>query len=90
MKKLFVGNLPFSATEGEVRNLFQEFGQVDQVSIITDRETGKPRGFAFVEMPQDEEAERAIAALNGKHFGGRALNVNVARPKESGPRPPRE
>ncbi len=82
MKKLFVGNLPFSATQEEIRNLFAEFGEVERVSIITDRDTGKPRGFAFVEMPQDEEAERAIAALNGKHFGGRALNVNEARPRE--------
>lgn len=82
MKKLFVGNLPFSATQEEVRSLFAEFGEVERVSIITDRDTGKPRGFAFVEMPQDEEAERAIAALNGKQFGGRALNVNEARPKE--------
>ncbi len=82
MKKLFVGNLPFSATQEEVSSLFAEFGAVERVSIITDRDTGKPRGFAFVEMPQDEEAERAVAALNGKRFGGRALNVNEARPKE--------
>ena len=85
MKKLFVGNLPFSATEEEVRSLFQEFGEVERVSIITDRDTGKPRGFGFVEMPQDEDAQKAIAALNGKRLGGRALNVNEARPKESRP-----
>ncbi len=83
MKKLFVGNLPFSATEGEIRNLFQEYGEVERVSIITDRDTGKPRGFAFVEMPQEEDAEKAVAALNGKRFGGRTLNVNEARPKEA-------
>ena len=82
VKKVFVGNLPFSATEEEVRGLFAEFGEVQRVSIITDRDTGKPRGFAFVEMPQDEEAQRAITALNGKQLGGRALNVNEARPKE--------
>ena len=82
MKKVFVGNLPFSATEEEVRSLFAEFGEVQRVSIITDRDTGKPRGFAFVEMPQDDEAQRAITALNGKQLGGRALNVNEARPKE--------
>ena len=82
MKKVFVGNLPFSATQEEVRSLFEEFGEVQRVSIMTDRDTGKPRGFAFVEMPQDEDAQKAIAALNGKGFGGRTLNVNEARPRE--------
>jgi RNA recognition motif-containing protein len=84
VKKLFVGNLPFSVTEDRVRELFQEFGEVQSVTIPTDRETGKSRGFAFVEMSNDEDAEKAIAAVNGKREGGRALNVNEARPKESG------
>jgi RNA recognition motif-containing protein len=81
MKNLFVGNLPFSATEDALRELFAGFGEVQQVKIMTDRDTGKSRGFAFVEMTQDEDAAKAIAALNGKDFGGRALTVNEARPK---------
>ena len=84
MKKLFVGNLPYTITEDRVRELFQEFGEVQGVTIPTDRETGKSRGFAFVEMSSDEDAEKAIAAINGKNEGGRPLNVNEARPKESG------
>jgi cold-inducible RNA-binding protein len=84
VKKLFVGNLPFSVTDEEVRGMFAEFGDVASVTIPTDRDTGKPRGFAFVEMSQDEDAEKAIAAVNGRRVGGRALNVNEARPKESG------
>lgn len=81
MKNLFVGNLPFSASEDGLRELFAQFGEVQQVKIMTDRDTGKSRGFAFVEMTQDEDAQKAIAALNGKDFGGRALTVNEARPK---------
>jgi RNA recognition motif-containing protein len=81
MKKLFVGNLSFSATEQSVRSLFEAHGTVDSVSIVTDRDTGQPRGFGFVEMPNDSEAEQAIAALNGTDLGGRTLNVNEARPK---------
>jgi cold-inducible RNA-binding protein len=81
MKNLFVGNLPFSSTEEALRTHFGQFGEVRQVRIMTDRDTGKPRGFAFVEMANDEEAERAIAALNGKEFEGRALTVNEARPR---------
>jgi cold-inducible RNA-binding protein len=88
MKNIFVGNLDFGATEDGVRSLFEAYGAVDRVSIKTDRETGRSRGFAFVEMANEAEAERAIAALNGSQFGGRALNVNEARPKtEGGPRP---
>ena len=82
MKKLFVGNLPFSATEEEVRSMFSEFGEVQGVTIPTDRDTGKPRGFAFVQMAVDEDAEKAIAAVNGRNMGGRQLNVNEARPRE--------
>ncbi len=81
MKNIFVGNLPFSSTEDALRTLFAQFGEVRQVKIMTDRETGKPRGFGFVEMTQDEDAMKAIAALNGKNFEGRALTVNEARPK---------
>jgi RNA recognition motif-containing protein len=84
VKKLFVGNLPFSVTEDRVREIFQEFGEIQGVTIPTDRETGKSRGFAFVEMSNDEDAEKAIAAVNGRKEGGRALNVNEARPKEAG------
>jgi RNA recognition motif-containing protein len=82
LKNIFVGNLSFSSTEDAVRSIFEAHGTVDRVSIITDRETGKSRGFAFVEMPNDEEAARAIAALNGAEYGGRKLNVNEARPRE--------
>src|ERR1700735_2179018 len=81
MKKLFVGNLPHSTTEAELRGLFEPHGKVDQVSLVTDRDTGRSRGFAFVEMSDAGEAEKAIAALNGKELGGRALNINEARPK---------
>ena len=81
MKKLFVGNLPFGATEDALRDLFAPFGEVQQIRIMTDRDTGKSRGFAFVEMAQDEDAVKAIDALSGKDFGGRALTVNEARPK---------
>ena len=81
MKNIFVGNLPFSATEDALRDLFSPLGEVQQVRIMTDRDTGKSRGFAFVEMLQDEDAAKAIAALNGKDFDGRALTINEARPK---------
>ncbi len=84
MKNIFVGNLDFGATEDGVRSLFEAYGSVQRVSIKTDRDTGRSRGFAFVEMPDAAEAERAIAALNGTQFGGRALNVNEARPKTEG------
>lgn len=82
MKNIFVGNLSFSSSEDSVRGLFETYGTVDRVSIITDRETGRSRGFAFVEMSNDEEAERAINALNGAEIGGRRINVNEARPRE--------
>ena len=79
---IFVGNLSFEAAEESVRSLFETHGSVDRVSIITDRETGRSRGFGFVEMSDDAGATKAIAALNGKEVGGRSLTVNVARPKE--------
>jgi RNA recognition motif-containing protein len=81
LKNIFVGNLPFGATEDEVRAMFEPFGAVDRVNIMTDRETGRSRGFAFVEMSNEGEADRAITALNGKNLGGRALNINEARPR---------
>jgi cold-inducible RNA-binding protein len=84
MKKLFVGNIPHSTTEAELRTLFEPHGAIAQVSIVTERDTGRSRGFAFVEMNDAAEAEKAIAALNGKELGGRALNINEARPKTEG------
>ncbi|HVS03799.1 MAG TPA: RNA-binding protein [Thermoanaerobaculia bacterium] len=80
MKKLYVGNLPFSATEHEIRELFGQHGTVDSVNVITDRETGQPRGFGFVEM--SEGGDTAIRALDGAEMGGRNLKVNEARPRE--------
>jgi RNA recognition motif-containing protein len=86
VKNIYVGNLKFDATEEQVRSMFEPFGQVDRVSIVTDRDTGQPRGFAFVEMSDDESAAKAMEALNGKNLGGRNLTVNEARPRESRPR----
>ena len=91
MKNLFVGNMSFQTTEADLRTLFEPFGQVTRVHLGKDRETGRSRGFAFVEMTNDDEAAKAMAALNGKEFGGRALKVNEAAPKgdrPSGPRGP--
>ncbi|MGD0013423.1 MAG: RNA-binding protein [Bryobacteraceae bacterium] len=82
MKNIFVGNLSFGATEEAVRALFEAHGTVQRVSIVTDRDSGQPRGFGFVEMTNDSEGEKAIAALNGQDLDGRTLNVNEARPKE--------
>jgi cold-inducible RNA-binding protein len=81
MKNIFVGNLSFNTGEDELRQIFETYGQVDRVSILTDRETGRSRGFGFVEMTNAEEGDKAIAALNGSQFGGRTINVNEARPK---------
>lgn len=81
MKNIFVGNLDFNTGEEELRRLFEAYGQVDRVSIMTDRDTGRSRGFGFVEMANAEEGDKAIAALNGTQLGGRTLNVNEARPK---------
>ena len=88
MKSLFVGNMSYQTTESDLNALFKPFGQVTRVHLVTDRETGRARGFAFVEMPNDEEAAKAIAALDGKEVGGRKLKVNEARPKaeRNGPR----
>ena len=80
MAKIYVGNLPFTATDAEIRTLFSQHGTVESISIPTDRETGRPRGFGFVEMNQSD-ASRAIQNLNGKEMGGRALRVNEAQDK---------
>ncbi len=84
-KRLYVGNLPFDATTDDVRTAFEAFGTVHDVSLVTDRETGRPRGFGFVEMDQ-QSASAAIEGLNNKDFGGRDLNVNEARERNSGGR----
>ena len=81
MSKLYVGNLPFSATETEVEDLFAQHGTVTSVALPTDRETGRPRGFGFVEM-SDADASKAMRALDGTQFGGRDLRVNEAKPRE--------
>ena len=85
MKKIFVGNLSYSATESALRSLFEAYGAVESVSIVTDRDTGQSRGFGFVEMSNDDEATKAIGGLNGKDLQGRTLNVNEARPKTDRP-----
>ncbi len=82
---IFVGNLAFNATDHDLRQLFEPYGVVDKVNIITDRDTGRSRGFGFVEMPDSAAAKAAIQGLNGKELAGRALNVNEAKPRE--PRP---
>jgi len=88
MAKIYVGNLPFTTTDAELRTLFSEHGTVESISLVTDRDTGQPRGFAFVQMSQ-ADASRAIQSLNGKDLGGRALRVNEAqdKPRSGGPRP---
>ena len=86
MKNIYVGNLSYDATEDQIRSLFEAFGPVDKVSVVTDRDTGQPRGFAFVEMTDDNAASKAMEGLNGSQLGGRSLNINEARPKESRPR----
>ena len=78
MKNIYVGNLPHSTTESELRTVFEAHGAVEKVSIVTDRETGRARGFGFVEMTNAPEADKAIAALNGTELGGRALKINEA------------
>lgn len=81
MKKLYVGNLPFSADENELESIFGQYGKLDSVTIVRDRDSGQPRGFAFVEFGDDAAAEAAIAGTNGMQVGGRALAVNEARPQ---------
>jgi cold-inducible RNA-binding protein len=84
MKNIYVGNLSFDSSEDELRSAFEAFGAVEKVTLVRDRDTGQPRGFGFVEMPNDAEAESAISGLNGQMVRGRALNVNEARPREAG------
>ena len=81
---IFVGNLSFQTTQDELHAAFAQYGNVERVNIVTDRDTGQPRGFAFVEMTEQRDAETAISQLNGSELNGRALNVNEARPKPSG------
>lgn len=81
MKSIYVGNLPFTATEDEVRDLFSDYGTVHDVRLMTDRETGRPRGFGFVKM-DDQSADEAIRALNGKDMGGRSLRINEAEERK--------
>ncbi len=81
MKRLYVGNLNFAATEDEIRSTFEAHGEVESVHLVMDRETGRSRGFAFVEMVEEAAAEEAIGALNGTNLGGRDLVVNEARPR---------
>ena len=85
MKNLYVGNLPHSTTETELRALFQPHGGVEKITLVTDRDTGRSRGFAFVEMADAAEAEKAITALNGSELGGRPLTINEAKPKTQRP-----
>jgi RNA recognition motif-containing protein len=84
--KLYVGNLSFKTTEDSLAEAFRPFGNVLRASVVTDRETGRARGFGFVEMSTDEEAQAAISALNGAQLDGRQIQVNVARPREDRPR----
>ncbi len=84
MKKLYVGNLSFDSTDEELRQLFEPHGTVESAKVATDRDTGRSRGFGFIEMSSDSEADSAITALNGTQVGGRSLTVNEARPKASG------
>jgi RNA recognition motif-containing protein len=83
--KLYVGNLPFSMTDADLQSLFSQAGTVTSAQVIKDRESGRSKGFGFVEMASAEEAQKAITMLNGKENGGRALTVNIARPKEDRP-----
>jgi len=83
-KKLYIGNLPFTTTEDELRAVFERHGSVDSVSVITDRETGRARGFAFVEMSEPNSAQDAIRALDGTQFGGRSITVNEAKARAGG------
>jgi cold-inducible RNA-binding protein len=86
MKNLYVGNLPHSTNEAELRTVFEAHGAVEKVSVVTDRDTGRSRGFAFVEMTDAAAADKAIAALNGTDLGGRTLTINEAKPKTDRPK----
>jgi cold-inducible RNA-binding protein len=84
MTNIFVGNLSFRTSREDLNAVFSQYGNVEQVNVVTDRDSGQPRGFAFIEMSEQREAESAISALNGTEMNGRAINVNVARPKTEG------
>jgi RNA recognition motif-containing protein len=84
MTNIFVGNLSYQTTQDDLHATFSQFGNVERVNIVTDRDTGQPRGFAFVEMTDANQAQNAISQLNGTELNGRALNVNEARPKPTG------
>ena len=86
MKNISVGNLPHSTTESELRNLFEAHGAVEKITLVTDRDTGRSRGFGFIEMTNASEADKAIASLNGTDLGGRTLTINEAKPKSEHPR----
>ena len=81
--KIYVGNLPYSMDDASLQQLFETHGQVESAKVVTDRDTGRSRGFGFVEMPDDEQARKAIEAVNGSEVGGRTLTVNEARPREN-------
>ena len=84
--KIYVGNMPYTVTSEDLSDMFKEHGGVEEVTIIMDRDTGRSKGFAFVDMPNNSDADRAIKSLNGTQVGGRALTVNQARPRENRPR----
>lgn len=84
--KIYVGNMPYSVTSEALSDMFKEYGGVDEATVIMDRETGRAKGFGFVDMPNNSDADRAIKGLNGTQLDGRALTVNQARPRESRPR----
>jgi RNA recognition motif-containing protein len=84
VKNIFVGNLDFATNESDLRALFEPYGAIERVSVVTDRDTGRSRGFAFVEMASNSEASSAISALDGREVNGRAIKVNEARPKSEG------
>lgn len=86
MKNIYVGNLPFATTQEELETLFTQFGEIQSARIIMDRETGRSRGFAFVQMANDADADQAISSLNDQDFNGKNLRVNEARPREDRPR----
>ncbi len=85
MTNIYVGNISFQTSDADLEQLFAEFGQVDRANVVMDRQTGRSRGFGFVEMPNDDEAQKAISELNGKEIEGRTLTVNVARPRAERP-----
>lgn len=82
--KIYIGNMSYSTTEDQLRQAFEAYGEVSDVNLVMDRDSGRPKGFAFVEMPNQDEGQAAISAMNGKEFDGRTLNVDEARPRREG------